>query len=326
MSVRKKQPLIIKFSGGLTAQLLALMSAIYLSGKLDRPFKMKYFPYSTGTYWPLGIASILEVSELEQISKTRGVNNKGDLNPGDYIADFPLRRTGISYERFLQIIHRLHLDVALRWLRGEYVIGARISRLRKVPKRARTVSGNFPPILDSGVIRELSRRVNRANLPNPFEIQIVKKSVVIHYRLGDMRKMPARNSDYGGHGVVDPSVFREIVDSKNIEHYGMRIKVVSDEPRIATKLLQEVGFADVEDVSSGNVWQDLQTIASAEIFIGSSSQFSAFGAILCAKNGGQVILPASNYGVGDSKRDMGVEEFSYFEYRYLKASHWIFEV
>lgn len=325
MGARRNQPLIIKFSGGLTAQMLALMSAIYLSKKLNRPFKMRYFPYSTGTYWPLGIGPLLEDSELEGIRETRGISYSVTLNPGDYIADFPLRRKGLSYEGLLQVIHKLHLDAALRWLRSEYVIGGKISRLRSVPSRATSISGNFPPILDDIVMSELSRRVNRAQLPNPFEAKRLDKSVVIHYRLGDMRKMPSRNVEYGGHGVVDPAVFKEIVESNKIELQDSCIKVVSDEPRIATKLLEEVGFKDVEDLSTGNVWRDLETIASANIFIGSSSQFSAFGAILCAKNGGLVILPASNYGVGVSKSDMGVEEFSFFNYRYLKANHWIFE-
>ena len=53
MSDRKKQPLIIKFSGGLTAQLLALMSAIYLSGKLDRPVRYNFLCFSISIYFLL---------------------------------------------------------------------------------------------------------------------------------------------------------------------------------------------------------------------------------------------------------------------------------
>jgi hypothetical protein len=321
---RDSRPLVIKFSGGLTAQLMALASAIYLSKKLDRPFTMRYFPFSTGTYWPLEIEPLLQAGELEGIRETRGISYEQPLEPGDYIVDFPLRRRGLSYERSLQLLHKLHLDAALRWLRAEYVIGGKASRLHRVPSRASSVSGIYPPITDSDILDELSRRVKRANLPNPFEIKKNHDSLVIHYRLGDMRKMPSRNGEHGGHGVVDPSVFKEIVEMMSLRINEVTVDVISDEPKLAERLLREAGFTNVRNASAGSVWRDLATIASANNFLGSASQFSAFGAVLCAKNGGQVFLPSSNYGIGDAKADHGVQAFSYAEYRYLEANHWIF--
>jgi hypothetical protein len=325
-SNRRKKPLVIKFSGGLTAQLLALMSAVHLSQKLKRPFSMRYFPYSTGTYWPLGIGALLQDGELEGIRDTRGISFDQSPKPGEYIAHFPLRRGGLSYERLLQAIHKLHLDVALRWLRAEYVIGGQISRLRKVPMRAKSVSGIFPPVVDDNTLVELSRRIGLAKLPNPFEIVETDRDLVIHYRLGDMRKMPARNSEYGGHGVVDPLVFKQLVEMLGFDLNKVKIDVISDEPKLAQRLLMEAGFMELRVASTGSVWQDLATIASARHFLGSASQFSTFGAILCAKNGGQVFLPSSNYGRGKASDDHGVRDFSYADYRYLPADHWIFKI
>jgi hypothetical protein len=323
---RAERPLLIKFSGGITAQLLALMSAIYLKNQLGRSFVMRYFPYSTGTYWPLGIGDLLRPEELEEIRATRGISYEEEIAAGEYIKDFPLRRKGMSYENLLQVVHRFNLDSLLRKFRGEYVIGAKIKRLRNVPKNAKSVSGNFPPILDSRVFDEMRMRLNEAQLPNPFDAKKVKSSVVIHYRLGDMRKMPPRNPLYGGHGVVDPLVFKEIMESINLEPDKVMVRVVSDEPEIAIKLLREVGITNVEAVIPSDVWSDLKAIASAETFLASSSQFSVVGALFCLNSGGKVILPSSNYGEGSTNQDIEIDGFAYFDYRYLPAQHWLFRL
>lgn len=323
---RHERPLLIKFSGGITAQLLALMSAIHLKNRLGRSFVMRYFPYSTGTYWPLGIGDLLNPEELEEIRATRGISYEGEVAAGEYIKDFPLRRKGISYENLLQVVHRFHLDPLLRGLRGEYVIGAKAKRLRKVPKSARSVSGNFPPIFDPHVFSELRIRLDQAQVPNPFDAKIIKSSVVIHYRLGDMRKMPARNPLYGGHGVVDPLVFKEILESRSLDSDEMVVRVVSDEPEIAVALLRDVGIKNIQATNSSDVWSDLKVIASAGTFLGSSSQFSVVGALFCLNSGGNVILPSSNYGEGNTDKDVEIDGFTYFKYRYLPAQHWLFRV
>jgi hypothetical protein len=67
------------------------------------------------------------------------------------------------------------------------------------------------------------------------------RDIVIHYRLGDMRKMPARTQDLGGHGVVDPMVFYEILSGLDSISNTPEIFIVSDEPD-AVKLLEEAGF------------------------------------------------------------------------------------
>jgi hypothetical protein len=47
--------LTVKVAGGATAQCLGLMNAIYVKNKTSKNFRIKYFPYSTGTYWPFEI-------------------------------------------------------------------------------------------------------------------------------------------------------------------------------------------------------------------------------------------------------------------------------
>ena len=207
----KNTPIIVKCAGGATAQLLALSNAIYLSTKLNRPFKMKYYPYSTGTYWPIAIKELLEENELVEEGKTSGLETDG-LKSGEYIVDFRLKRKGLPRERFSQVVRRLHLNNLLNRLRGEIVIGGKSKNLQMVRDSTSVVSGNFVPIIDNDVLTKLSYRFTRANLPNPFNTHDKKSDIVIHYRLGDMRKMPSRDLKMGGHGVVDPMIFKKILE------------------------------------------------------------------------------------------------------------------
>ena len=319
----KNTSIIVKCAGGATAQLLALSNAIYLSIKLNRPFKIKYYPYSTGTYWPFAIKELLEENELTEEGNTRGVEIDG-LKNGEYIADFPLRSEGLSYERFLQVIHKLHLNNILNHLRGEVVIGGKRKNLKKVRARTLVVSGNFVPLIDKYVFNELSDRITRANLPNPFNVNHKKAEIVIHYRLGDMRKMPSRDPKMGGHGVVDPITFLKILALENIDINNISVKLVSDEPEIAIKLLKDVGISATSESEKISIWQDLQTISSAKIFIGSLSQFSFFGATICAFNGGKQYLPSKVYGLGNLEEDLNISLFNYFEYNYLQPNHYLF--
>ncbi len=319
------KPITIKVTGGLTAQLLSLMCAIYLSKKFKRPFQIRYFSNSTGTYWPFEIEKLLKPSELESIVKLQyTVANDNDL-PGSYIKGFPLRQKKFNRYRFLNVIYRIKLDRLLKKLRGEYVIEGKVTRLERVPKNAKAVTGIFPPILNPEVLVEMRNRIEMAEHPNPFKDVASKVDLVIHYRLGDMRKMPARNSKFGGHGVVDPLLFKEVIKEFKLCEGNSRITVISDEPELAIRLLEGVGLDNLQATESNDPWENLLSIAAAQNFIGSLSQFSTFGAILCHINGGRIFLPSSTYGKGSTSLDFGISEFNYLEYRYLKSDHWIFQ-
>jgi hypothetical protein len=316
-------PMIVKCAGGATAQLLALSNAIYLSTKLGRPFKIKYYPYSTGTFWPFAIKELLEENEFIEEGKTRGLETEG-LKSGEFIVDFPLRRNRLTYEKFIQIFHRFRMINFLNRLRGEVVIGGKRKNLEKVKARTKTVSGNFVPLIDNNLFTKLSDRFTKANLPNPFNAHNKEIEIVIHYRLGDMRKMPSRDPKMGGHGVVDPQTFKKILELEDVDLNSASVKLVSDEPEIALNLLKEEGINATCIDRNPSIWQDLETIASAKIFIGSLSQFSMFGATICASKGGKPYLPLSVYGQGNLKEDLGNDLFNYFTYTYLRPNHSLF--
>lgn len=319
------KPITIKVTGGLTAQLLSLMCAIYLSQKFKRPFQVRYFSNSTGTYWPFEIEKLLKPSELESIVSLKHIEVNKNVLPGSYIKDFPLRQKKFNYYWLLRVIDRIKADRLIRKFRGEYVIEGKVKRLKKVPKNAKAVTGIFPPILQPEVITEMCKRIDDAGYPNPLKEVDTQHNLVIHYRLGDMRKMPARNSKFGGHGVVDPLIFKDVIQKFCLCEGDARITVISDEPELAIKLLKEVGLENLQVTDSDNPWENLSTIASAKNFIGSLSQFSTFGATLCHINGGRVFFPSNTYGKGSTSLDIGISEFNYHDYKYLKPDHWIFQ-
>lgn len=319
------KPITVKVTGGLTAQLLSLMCAIYLSQKFKRPFQVRYFSNSTGTYWPFEIEKLLKPSELESIVSLKHIEVNKNFSPGSYIKDFPLRQKKFNYYKFRRVIVRIKVDRLIRKFSGEYVIEGKVKRLERVPKNVKALTGIFPPILHPEVIIEMRRRIDEARYPNPFKEVGTKHNLVIHYRLGDMRKMPARNTKFGGHGVVDPLLFKEVIQKFNLCEGDSRITIVSDEPELAIKLLEEVGLDNLRATDSSNPWENLSTIAAAQNFIGSLSQFSTFGASLCHINGGRVFFPSSTYGKGSTRLDIGISEFNYLKYKYLKPDHWIFQ-
>ena len=52
---RMPQPFIVRTACGAGSQLVALMAAIQVSSKIQRPFQILHFPYSTGAYYPFAI-------------------------------------------------------------------------------------------------------------------------------------------------------------------------------------------------------------------------------------------------------------------------------
>ena len=319
----QSKDLIVKCSGGATAQLLALVNAIYISQKFNRSFKLKYFPYSTGTYWKFEINELITAQELLTESEIAR-NYPLEVRNGEYIKILSTNEGKSNHEKIIHILKFFKIDLILKLFRKEIVIGGKRKNLDKVSAKTVTISGNFVPLIDLEVFKELSSRFENSRLINPFKILDTKFPIVIHYRLGDMRKMPSRMPGYGGHGVVDPSTFKYALLQEGIEIEKYKIHLVSDEPLIAKKLLQSVGIFTEVSSSTPKIWSDLQMIANADLFIGSLSQFSYVGAMLSISNGGRAILPTTVYGEENLNNAFKIPQIQYCEYRYLEESHWIF--
>ena len=327
-SSQDKSFLLIKVAGGATSQCLALMNAIYLKNKIGKNFKIKYFPYSTGTYWPFAIDFLINKEEfISEIGITKGFdekNNSKDLKAGKIINNHPLQSKFLNYERLLVFIRKLGFESKLLRLRGEIAIVAAKSNLDRVSKKTKAISGGYAAIVDKQVSLEMNTRFITAGLKSPFsksEMTNREKSIVIHYRIGDKRAT-FTNPLVGKDGITDPIVFRETIDSMNLTSE-FKIYVISDEPTAAQELLAGVGIFAEKNPTLGDIWEDLYFMSQASIFIGSWSQVSQLAALCVINNGGLAYCPSSNL-IGD-KSAWKIDGATYYRPKFLDRSNEIYD-
>lgn len=285
---RNLRYLHVKIAGGATAQCLGLMNAIYVSNKLSMPFKISYYPYSTGGYWPFAIGDLLNEIEILDINKpTKGLVINKDLEVGKIITNHPLMIRKFSYEGLLSIIRKLKLESFLQFYRRELAVLNSPAKLMKINKYYRSISGGFAQINEKNVTEDMHRRFTKANRESPFiKHENQKKTIIIHYRLGDRRAAGHHHSDFNSDLIIDPRSYADVLNKLD----GIRldnIYVVSDEPYLAQKLLAKVNIKARVNSKVGNIWEDVLFMSQASIFIGSNSQVSQLVNICVENNGGK---------------------------------------
>jgi hypothetical protein len=316
----------VKIAGGATAQCLGLMNAIYASNKLNIPFKISYYPYSTGTYWPFAINFLLDESEILNLNlETKGLENINELRTGKIINDHPLFRSGFSYEKFLSLIRRFKLESKLLFLRRELAVKSSPERLTKISKYFTTISGGFAQINEVNVNKEMHLRFQKSKLESPFtKVNSNLNLTIIHYRLGDKKATPEQmkhTKDFNTDLILDPKTYLNVLcNIKDLDKDS--IFVVSDEPQLAKKLLAEVGIDAKINSTAGNIWEDLLFMSQAKIFIGSKSQVSQLVNICVENNGGK------SYMLNFSKH-ANYDQFvntTYVEATFLAPNHTIYSL
>jgi|688.fasta_scaffold600173_1 hypothetical protein len=315
---------MVKTSGGAAAQCLGLMNAIYVSQKFRRPFKVSHYPYSTGTFFPLAIESLLYEDELCNVSvATKGLNLKEDPTVGTVIAEHPLVNRFLSYEKFLYILRKLRIYNLVKSITGENVIDFSSTRLKGSHGEMKSISGGFIPLMESEVMEELRKRFNSSGLASPFaEIDSNSPDVVIHYRLGDKRRT-FEKLNLGIDGVVDPKTFRTILEQENLLT-SLSIYVISDEPILAQELLRRVGIEARTSQSSNNIWSDIALMASAKISISCWSQVSQLAAVFNVFNGGKAFY--ANISSTGFKPKWSIPGATPFTPNFLPASDPVYEI
>jgi hypothetical protein len=289
-----KEEFLVKTAGGAAAQCLGLINAIYVSNKIRKSFKISHYPYSTGTYFPLAIQELLDISEISNPAvSTKGLELENEPVKGSVIQEHPLLNKMFSYEKLLSLLRRLGIYNFIKSLQGELVIDFSKRRLEQISENTKAISGGFIPIVDINVMAELNSRFINSRLTSPFTtINDQSPEVVIHYRLGD-KKLSGKYTNLGIDGVVDPSTFRKILEQESLLN-SSSIYVISDEPMIAKDLLKSVGIvAKVKD-TNGDIWADISLMASAKVAICSWSQVSQLAAIFNIHNGGRVFYSDSS--------------------------------
>jgi hypothetical protein len=318
------KPIVIKSTGGTTAQLLGLCNALYLSSKFNRPFKFLHNNFSTGTFRPFELIPLLG-SEEYVLDNNRPEANNTTLKTGDLIS-LNAHKKNLLTRKIRKIFIWRFLFKSIKVFQREYSIKSNQKNLMAVKKNVKSLSGNFVPYLDNNTYELLKVRFQNSKLPNPFHGEKVRSDlIVIHVRLGDMRKMASRIPGIGGHGIINPVCYLNLLSRFEVLANDSKICVISDEPKLATKLLNSVGLK-AQAISNNSVWEDLKAISQARWFIGCMSQFSFFGGMVCDFNGGDVFLPSQlPDGLFDTKDNFSHHSFNYYLAEYLPDDHWIFQ-
>ena len=324
--IKNSSYLHVKIAGGATAQCLGLMNAIFASDKLGVPFKISYYPYSTGTYWPFAINFLLKENEVLNLNLgTKGLENTLGLETGKIIKAHPLFRKSFSYEKFLSFIRKVGLESKLQFLRRELAVKNSPSRLVKISKYYKTISGGFAQINETEVNKAMSLRFKKANMESPFSItKNERKLIIIHYRLGDKKATPAQmqhTKDFNTDLIIDPITYVEVLNQ--IEDLDKNnIFVVSDEPKLAQKLLAEVGIKAQINSKTGNIWEDVLFMSQASVFIGTKSQVSQLVNICVENKGGRSYM--LNYARHNQYNNF--ENTTYIESKFLKPTNSIYSL
>lgn len=319
---RKSKTIIFKSAGGAAAQTLCLMNAIQIKQRTNIPFKIKYYPHSTGTYWPFEINFLLAPVEIfTDNAKIHGLRNQTSFSVGKVIKDHPLDSHFFSYEHLLKFIRRLKIDFMLRLLRREVSLEAQKGRLEMISKKTKSVSGGYVPISDSEVIQELDRRYKisgRRFSPFSRDDNFTHKYVAIHYRIGDKRAEFTRNSELAGDGIFSPESFRQILEqNENFQNYP--IYVISDEPKAASALLSTVGIEAQSFQDCGDIWKDIYYLTHSKLLLGSWSQVSQLAASIMSNFKGTAFLPSKTRK--GKKVKWNLPYVSFFEPIYLQEDH-----
>ncbi len=320
-SLPKPLFLHVKLTGGATAQCLGLMNAIYVSNKLNIPFKVSYYPYATGTYWPFAIKDLLNKNEVLNLNVlTMGLSKVENLEVGKIITNHPLMKNKISYEGALSLMRKLKLERGLQFLRRELAVFASPTRLLKISNYYSAISGGYAAINEVEVNQEMHRRFLKAKMKSPF----LKNSneeikIVIHYRLGDKKSIGNHPSDFNADQILDPKSYADAINQ--VSDLGIKnIYVVSDDPKLAQELLSEVSVKAKIRPTTGDIWEDLYFMAQADIFIGSKSQVSQLANICVESNGGKSFM----FNIKNDLDYLKFKNTTYLQSKFLKLDHKVY--
>jgi hypothetical protein len=283
--------LYLKLSGGSMAQCLGLINGLFASQKLNRPLKIFYYPYSTGTYWPFAIEPLLGSNEILNLNVgIRGLKMSKEVEVGKIITQHPLMTKKFSYEKLLSLLRKLRLEPSLQFMRRELAVMGIARRIININGYYRTISGGFAVLNIPEVNKLMHQRFQNANIMSPFSPKVSgTDSVVIHYRLGDKKAAGHYPKDFNTDAIIDPKAFAEVLWKAGLQDH-KNITVVSDEPLLAKSLLGQVNVKANISSKTGNIWDDIYIMSQASFFIGSNSQVSKFASICVEHNGGKSYL------------------------------------
>ena len=275
-------------------------------------------------FYPFGITKLLQPDERLNLNFIHsGYEDVLATSIGKIVENGPLQ--SVSREKIYGIIRGTSLDTKLKWmLKKEYAILADQNRIRRIPHNLSSISGGYTPITDELVHHCMFKRFQTSRLENPYDASKSTPSrkpyIAIHYRIGDMR-FKYRYPTAKGDGILSPETFKKIVSllpsSEKLE-----VRVVSENPSLATKLLEEVGIEASYSSEEPSIWEDLSTMCESKFLISPYSTVSIFAACVRSHLGRLTYFPKYN-SVGVIPK-WSLERTISYEPQYLTEEHWIY--
>jgi hypothetical protein len=257
--------LIMKSSGGLGAQVLAIAYCIWLK-KFKNKKSILRFTERGVSYRPFVVADLLIDIDLHLINNPIGLkansSNTGDVSDSSIVRHLNQLRFKLRnlIKRTLQITKVLI-----------YKPNLNLEEVNKTKAWTRFIDGYHADLrVLKEVWPELSRLILRQRSENFILNAGTKNNLSVHWRIGDYGDSEANAT----HGVISAigiiSQIRSVVNEFPVEN----ILIFSDSITNAKTQLDQIDFGVDVTFIQGDIWSDMIRMAESRFFIGSHSSIS----------------------------------------------------
>lgn len=287
--------------GGLAGQLFAVSSGLWLASKRNVKVRLIFQDTDNG-HSEFAVQALLDTNEAHRQRITySSVSGENWLPTPNSVVPSQKTRQPPVVQRFLTLARpasavRLSSGVIIRTRSA--VLGFIANRLgweKTVPSglvlSQQILLNATPGQLLAGYPSDLSvveqswssfrQALAESGKPNFADAAGNDDFVAIHWRLGDY----VGNSF---HGAVSWDSISSLLSAKKVA--GKKIRLFTDSPELASKMIQEAGFREDIDIVSGSIWGDIYEMSRAKVFIGTNSQVSLLVAIAIKKSRKQAIV------------------------------------
>jgi hypothetical protein len=258
---------IVKCSGGLGAQLLAIAYCTWLSKNKNKKTTIQFTEQGV-SHRHFVVADLLKNIDFQVIKSPEQLNSDGGIlkeKLGSAYVHIGVR-TRLKFRRFIKsglqftkvLIYRPNLS---------------LEEISKVRVWTRFIDGYHADLrILKDVWTDLSRLIEEQRPQNFISNAGSAKTLSVHWRMGDYIESEANLT----HGVIHPDEIVRQIQSVVDEYHIEKILIFSDSPLIAKSHLCEVDFGVNIAFIEGDIWDDMTEMAKSRFFIGSHSSISIF--------------------------------------------------
>jgi hypothetical protein len=256
---------IVKCSGGLGAQLLAIAYCIWLNKNKNKKTTIQFTEQGV-SHRHFVVADLLKNIDFRVIKSPIQLESNGGISKA---------KLGSAYVHFGK---RARLKFRRRMKSGLQLTKVLIYRpnlsleeIDKVRAWTRFIDGYHADLrILKEVWSDLSRLIEEQRPQNFISNAGSAKTLSVHWRMGDYIESEANLT----HGVIHPNEIVKQIRSVVNEHHIEKILIFSDSLLTAKSHLCEVDFGVDITFVEGDIWNDMTQMAESRFFIGSHSSIS----------------------------------------------------